>query len=473
MHRSVHEKANSFSGVKLDRVLLFAHAKQQKYLSIGISIMIMRNLFRTLLLAGLFPLLACEAQIGTEIDSDIDTIVNENAFDNDDGVPYAAGATVNDAAFSGCSTAGVRGLSDQLIAEVEVIQPGTLQNISNIPGVNLGANAFPYLQTPAANALRNAMANGGSIQINSALRSLAQQFVLYTWYINGRCTSSVTLAASPGTSNHERGLAIDTSDYVALRSKLESKGFQWHGGNDVVHFDYVAGGQDLSGLSIKAFQRLWNRNNPNDKISEDGSYGPQTESRLRLAPAAGFPVGPGNIPAVGMRAIAFDWFRNAGGDYDFTASAPNDVVRVEYLIEGFNIGTATRTANGDDFYISYTFNNATTKRKVLINGFNASNVIVAQGVGMIDSIPGTAAFIWHRADRTYTVGIERPPTGVVAIEVRIDGILLTDSTSGLSHSTRLAVRQSYTTLGNRHFQIKMFNSSNTVVGTFDRDITLQ
>ena len=433
----------------------------------------MRNLFQTLLLAGLFPLLACEAQIGTEEDFDSDTIVNEDAFDIVDGVPYAAGATVRDAAFSGCSTAGVRGLSDQLIAEVEVIQPGTLQNIANIPGVVLGENAFPYLQAPAANALRNAMANGGTIRINSALRSLAQQFVLYTWYINGRCTSSVSLAARPGTSNHERGLALDTSDYSAMRSKLESKGFKWHGSGDVVHFDYQGGSQNLSGLSILAFQRLWNRNNPNDKISEDGSFGPQTESRLKLAPAAGFPVGPGNNPAVAMRAIGFDWFRNAGGDYDFVAAAPNDVVRVEYLIEGYNIGTATRAANGDDFYISYTFNNAITKRKVLINGFDANNVIVAQGVGMIDSISGTAAFIWHRDDRTYTVGVERVPAGVTAVEVRVDGILLTDSVSGLTRSTRLAVRHTYSTLGTRHFQIKMFKSNGTVVSTFERDITLQ
>jgi hypothetical protein len=438
----------------------------------------MRNLFQTLLIAGLFPLMACEAQIGTDDNSDSDTIIDENGFDTADVVPYAAGATVKDAAFSGCSTAGVRGLSDQLIAEIEVIQPGTLSNIANIPGVALGDNAFPYLQTPAANALRNAMANGGTIHVNSALRSLAQQFVLYTWYINGRCTSSVSLAAKPGTSNHERGLAVDTSDYSALRSKLESKGFKWHGSGDVVHFDFQGGGtQNLSGLSIKAFQRLWNLNNPNDQIAEDGSYGPQTESRLKLAPAAGFPIGPnggGNTNSpVAMRAIGFDWFRNTGGDYDFTAAAPNDVVRVEYLIDGFNIGNATRTANGDDFYVSYTFNFAVSARKVLINGYDNNNNIVAQGVGLIDSIPGTAAFIWHRDDRTYTVGVERVPTGVTAVEVRVDGTLLTDSVSGETRSTRLAVRHTYSTLGARHFQIKMFKANGTVVGTFERDITLQ
>lgn len=435
----------------------------------------MSTLYRNLLVIGLLPLVACEAQIGTEEDfSDADTIVNEDELGLDDGIAYAAGATVNDAAFSGCSTAGVRGISDQLVAEIEAIRPGTLKSIANIPGVSMGSTVFPYLQVPAADALKNAMANGGTIQINSALRSLAQQFVLYSWYINGRCTNVVSLAARPGKSNHERGLAIDVGNYNEMKSRLQNKGFKWHGAGDVVHFDYQNGGVDLAGLSVLAFQRLWNRNNPNDKIAEDGLYGTQTENRLKKSPAAGFPIGPaGSTPTdTGLRTIGFDWFRNAGGDYDFTASAPNDVVSIDYLIDDYKIGTANRV-NGDDFYISYTFNYAIQKRVVEVNGYDASGNLVAQGVGLIDSVPQTAVFIWNRADRTYTVGIERPPAGVVAIEVRVDGFLLTDSISGETRSTRLAVRHTYSTLGSRHFQVKLFNANGGVVATYERDLTIQ
>jgi uncharacterized protein (TIGR03382 family) len=57
-----------------------------------------------------------------------------------------------------------------------------------------------------------------------------------------------------------------------------------------VHFDHLSS-PDNRGKDVLAFQRLWNRNHPTDKISEDGAYGPQTESRLRMAPATGFPVG--------------------------------------------------------------------------------------------------------------------------------------------------------------------------------------
>ena len=42
---------------------------------------------------------------------------------------------------------------------------------------------------------------------------------------------------------------------------------------------------------MKAFQRLWNRNHPGDKIATDGAWGPQTEARMNKAPAGGFAKG--------------------------------------------------------------------------------------------------------------------------------------------------------------------------------------
>ena len=59
-----------------------------------------------------------------------------------------------------------------------------------------------------------------------------------------------------------------------------------------MHWDFRGGTiVDLAGLSTKAFQRLWNRNHPSDTIAEDGSYGGQTETRLKKSPAAGFAQG--------------------------------------------------------------------------------------------------------------------------------------------------------------------------------------
>ena len=59
---------------------------------------------------------------------------------------------------------------------------------------------------------------------------------------------------------------------------------------DPVHFENRRS-PDNRGDDVRAFQRLWNRNHPNDKIAVDGDYGPQTAARLKKAPATGFAKG--------------------------------------------------------------------------------------------------------------------------------------------------------------------------------------
>jgi hypothetical protein len=170
------------------------------------------------------------------------------------------------------------------------LSPNTLTSIANIQGVSLGSAVFPFLQTPAANALSKAVAaRGATMTMSSALRTLPQQYLLYEWYLQGRC--GIGLAASPGNSNHESGLAVDIDDNTGWNSSMSAHGWKWYGSADPVHFDYVAGGVDLRGPSVLAFQKLWNENNPNDKIAEDSAYGPDTEKRLTQSPVGGFPKG--------------------------------------------------------------------------------------------------------------------------------------------------------------------------------------
>jgi MYXO-CTERM domain-containing protein len=42
---------------------------------------------------------------------------------------------------------------------------------------------------------------------------------------------------------------------------------------------------------VTAFQRLWNRNHPEDVIPEDGVYGTETEKRVARSPVGGFARG--------------------------------------------------------------------------------------------------------------------------------------------------------------------------------------
>ncbi|MBD2121350.1 D-alanyl-D-alanine carboxypeptidase family protein [Trichocoleus sp. FACHB-262] len=184
---------------------------------------------------------------------------------------------------TGCETSPVRGLDQQLIDEVNVIIPNVLFSIEDLNVELTGSSVWTLLQLPAKEALGRAIAERGEIlQINSGYRPLAGQLVLFQ---NGsECNFKV---APVGSSNHQSGLALDIKDTEGWRPYLEKHGWQWFGPEDDVHFDFE--GQDIGNTAILAFQQLWNRNNPNDPIPEDGIYGDQTEIRLGNSPAEGFP----------------------------------------------------------------------------------------------------------------------------------------------------------------------------------------
>ena len=143
------------------------------------------------------------------------------------------------------------------------------------------------LQADAADSLANAaQSKNDYITLNSAFRSTAQQYLLYNWYQKGIC--GIGLAATPGTSNHEGGRAIDTSYYDYWLTTLQNYGWTHsYPSDDPVHFDYYAC-SDLAQQNLVAFQKLWNANNPNAKIAEDGIYGPDTESALYNSPCNGW-----------------------------------------------------------------------------------------------------------------------------------------------------------------------------------------
>jgi len=202
-------------------------------------------------------------------------------------------ATVADFTSTGCSTAVVIGLSKQISDEVACIDPTSLVAFAPSTRLTLSSNAvLPYLSKKAGEDLV-AASNVGSIQINSAFRTIAQQYLLYRWFQNGRC--GITAAARVGRSNHESGRSIDVANWSSRITTLRNKGWGHTVPGDEVHFDHLAS-PDTRGIDTKAFQRLWNRNNPNDKIAEDGAYGPQTEARLKKSPSTGFALGPTCTP---------------------------------------------------------------------------------------------------------------------------------------------------------------------------------
>jgi hypothetical protein len=197
------------------------------------------------------------------------------------------------AAAGGCSTAAVLGLSEQILAVENCIQPNIVTRIPDRPNLSLGSAVIPYLETPACTSFVAALdaAPGTTMNVTSVMRTIASQYLLYYWYQHGLC--GIQVAAAPASSNHESGLAVDVSNYSTWQATLEAHDFTWFGSSDLVHFTYSGGGAvDLSADGVLAFQMLWNFNHPGDLIAEDGAYGPQTEARLQQSPQDGFPLTP-------------------------------------------------------------------------------------------------------------------------------------------------------------------------------------
>jgi D-alanyl-D-alanine carboxypeptidase len=189
------------------------------------------------------------------------------------------GDIIRSRADGSCSTASVRGLSLQIIDEMNLLIPNVLVNIDDL---NISANDATvnlFAQPKAKDSLQRAIRRRGvTLRLNSVYRTVVQQHILFSW--QGSC--GISIAAKPGKSNHEDGFAIDTPDYEPWRTALEAEDWDWFGPGDEVHFTYVGGGvrDDIGDIGVKAFQLLWNKNNPSDQINSDGNYGPQTAACL-------------------------------------------------------------------------------------------------------------------------------------------------------------------------------------------------
>lgn len=209
----------------------------------------------------------------------------------DGPTPSIEGTPVESFESTSCSTEVVLPLSVQIADEVDCMLPGQLVRFEEGNGIVFAGSAvLPYLDEDARIDLLAAVAanTGVDLEVTSGFRSVVQQYLLRRWFELGRC--GITAAAEPGRSNHETGRALDVSNFDDWISVFAAHGWDHSVPGDPVHFDHVAS-PDLRGADVLAFQRLWNKNAPDDLIDEDGDFGPATEDRVKLSPAEGFGIG--------------------------------------------------------------------------------------------------------------------------------------------------------------------------------------
>jgi N-acetylmuramoyl-L-alanine amidase len=191
-------------------------------------------------------------------------------------------------------TGRVSGLSRQIIAQMNNLQTGILINFESLAGISSSGESHLnlFLQSGPKEALRSALREGIAkhpklkMTINSAYRTVVQQYILYQIY--RRDPHLVPLAAIPGNSNHEDGMAIDVNNYHEWKPYLLSHGWHWQGSNDPVHFFDRSGRDDVGSLGVQAFQSLWNKYHPEDKIPATGHFGDLTAAKMDLSSIGGF-----------------------------------------------------------------------------------------------------------------------------------------------------------------------------------------
>ncbi len=214
----------------------------------------------------------------------------------------AVPGSIADAANKGCSTTVALNLSKQIVDAANCIQESSWREIDpTVANITVAPDQVPYLVPAAADALEEFAVTNPDIRftLNSVLRSVAQQYMIYRWYQTGRCR--IPKAAKPGNSNHEQGLAFDTSEASKIhdlslgknmsseKDDISSYGFQWFGSSDKYHFTFVeASTPNTKGLDVRAYQALWNASNPHDPIQVTGTYTDATAARLAKTPIQGF-----------------------------------------------------------------------------------------------------------------------------------------------------------------------------------------
>ena len=217
----------------------------------------------------------------------------------------------------------LNGLSQQLIDEVNCIQPGVLEpfDISTDVGSiyiqtmraacsgTVPNNVPRYLRPEVKAALEGVAAQYNDyITIRSAYRDVGMQY--YDWY-HGQILGFP--AAIPGSSNHQAGRAVDVESHDYWRATLLAEGWTCLNGStssaacqsDPPHFEWPSTNvPDLQVESVRAFQRLWNRNNASDVIAEDGAWGPNTGARMAQTSASGFTYGGCDVDRDGQASTA-------------------------------------------------------------------------------------------------------------------------------------------------------------------------
>lgn len=112
----------------------------------------------------------------------------------------------------GVAISGLLGLWAVLYRDGKVAGVSLLRRVDGVPLTLRAAGIFESMQAAAA-------ADGVALKLNSGFRSMAEQTALYAKYLLG----IGNLAAKPGYSNHQGGVAYD----IEVDNSTSSEAYRW------------------------------------------------------------------------------------------------------------------------------------------------------------------------------------------------------------------------------------------------------
>jgi hypothetical protein len=227
-------------------------------------------------------------------------------------------------------------------------------HVGGKPTTKATGHAFLKMQA-AANA------EGVRLSLTSGFRTMAEQKHLYDCYLNRSCNNG-NLAARPGYSNHQSGLALDVSTSSWLTHNASKFGFVRTVSQESWHYEYH--GRDPGGPCTRG-------------TSSAAAVGSDTPPSNGSDPAPGSAPAQAPTPAAGglsWVAPTQDAMLKNGFAVKAHATKPS-IVKVVYSQGTLDFGTSTKAS--DDFSLSYTFQYMGDKT-LTAKGYDANGGLVSE-----------------------------------------------------------------------------------------------
>ena len=223
-------------------------------------------------------------------------------------------------------------------------------HIGGKPTTKATGHAFLRMQAAANDA-------GVRLSITSGFRTQDEQKHLYYCYTSGSCNSG-NIAARPGYSNHQSGLALDLSPSAWLAKNASKFGFVRTVAKEAWHYEYH--GKDPGGPCTRG----------TSSAASPGSDTPSADDPSTDAPATTTPTAGGLSWVAPVQGATVK-----NGFVVKTHPGKAGIVKVVYSQGTLDFGTSIQAK--DDFALDYTFQYAGEKT-LTAKGYDANGTLVAE-----------------------------------------------------------------------------------------------